>query len=114
MTFEEWWESYLNSEPSDTFLRDKEFAKFVWESAQPKWKPIETAPTDGTMVRVGWWEGDEWYEGEDFVEDGVWHNHQDHYDHFLAVRIPSMTGPKEESPYQYWMPIPEPPKEREK
>ena len=84
----------------------------AYNAAQPKWQPIETAPKDGTMVRVGWWENNDWYEDSDYIEDGAWIRHADHYDHFRAVGIPGMTGPKEEPPYQYWMLILEPPEEK--
>ena len=108
MTFEEWWDK-LTSNSAEWTILERMAAKYAWEAAQPKWRPIETAPTDGTMVRVGWWENNDWYEDSDYIEDGAWIRHADHYDHFLAVGIKDMTGPKEESPYQYWMTLPEPP-----
>ena len=109
MTFEEWFERYSDKNNYHSKEKLKILAKQAWEAAQPKWQPIETAPTDGTMVRVGWWENNDWYEDSDYIEDGAWIRHADHYDHFLAVAIPGMTGPKEEPPYQYWMPAPPPP-----
>ena len=113
MTFEEWWynkEIEIGDEGIDTSIKAiKNLAEQSWGAARPNWQPIETAPTDGTMVRVGWLEDGDWYEDTDFVEDGVWIRHADHYDHFLAVGIPGMTGPKEESPYQYWIPMLPPP-----
>ena len=86
-------------------------ARAAWQAAQLQWHPIETAPKSGMMVRVGWWAGGEWYEDLDFFEDEVWHNYTNHYEHFCAAgSVPGMVGPKEEAPYQYWMPLPQPPK----
>lgn len=79
-----------------------------------EWRPIETAPSD-TEVRVGWYEDGEWYESIDTFEAGeFWISHATHYEHFCAVRIPEMTGPKETPPYTHWIPLATPPQEQQK
>src|SRR5690625_4532378 len=110
--FNEWLQGHLGYlEAAYKVLNMDQYTLRVWELAQPQWHPIETAPKSGMMVRVGWWAGGEWYEDLDFFEDEVWHNYTNHYEHFCAAgSVPGMVGPKEEAPYQYWMPLPQPPK----
>lgn len=73
------------------------------------WQPISTAP-NGVPVVVGWLDPNDpdGSERHDFdcKDDGVWLQHADHYDHFCMVAPPGSRGPKEEAPYQVWMPLP--------
>ncbi len=81
---------------------DKKFAKFVGESAQPKWQPIETAPKDTAVIccnELG-------HVGEACFISGIdnpaWYWASD------PQQIPLSLLPT------HWMPLPEPPKERDK
>lgn len=44
-----------------------------------------------------------------------WHNHSEHYEHFLCIAKGGadcpMTGPAENAPYTHWMPLPAPPQQ---
>lgn len=60
MTFEEYWDKYVKwcVKHCETIESGrKQFAKATWESARPKWQPIETAPVN-EMVLILW--GDEY------------------------------------------------------
>jgi len=100
MTFKEWWESYLNSEPNDTFFRDKEFAKFVWDAAHPKWEPIETAPKNEVMF-LGYVP----HSSGGYICCFYWNKKLKQWQNNIDGGCDMPT---------HWMPLPEPPKEREK
>lgn len=60
MEFEEWWEQLgLDCEEEGFSVHDvgadyiaRAAWKAAWQAAQPKWRPIETIPTDGRRVLV--------------------------------------------------------------
>lgn len=48
------------------------------------------------------------------TDEPSWYNHNGHYEHYCAVALPGgSVGPKESAPYTHWMPIPQPPKDRD-
>lgn len=47
----------------------------------------------------------------DFIDEGIWYNHHENYEHLCCVALPDgTTGVPEKAPYTHWMPLPEPPK----
>ena len=58
MTFEEWRyirEIERGNEGIDTSIKAiKNLAEQSWEAARPEWKPIETAPKDGSFVLLSY------------------------------------------------------------
>lgn len=73
-----------------------------------KWRPIETAPKDGTIILVyGYWDGEL---SEKDIEREVWKAHFNlgtwclDGSEFYAVEIANPT---------HWMPLPEPPKKEQ-
>lgn len=75
------------------------------------WRPIESAPDDGVLVAVYWNAGDGEQLDFDRLDDGVWQQHFDNYEHFIACAPAGSVGPSEQAPYTHWMPLPPPPKE---
>lgn len=80
------------------------------EAAAPElvnaWIPIETVPKEVDRVVVYWAEEGEPRYMFDYIEEGRWVMHADHYEHYCMVACPEMTGPKETPPYTHWMPLP--------
>lgn len=76
--------------------------------AAPQWQTIDTAP-EGRLAVVFWMDKEDSENPErhdfDFLEDGVWQKHDEHYQHFCAVAPPGTHGPKESAPYTHWMPL---------
>ncbi len=78
----------------------------------PQWQPIESAPADELVVVC--WLDDEGTENPerhefDYIEDGMWVNHANLVEHAQAVAQPGSRVPKDHAPYQWWMPLPDPP-----
>lgn len=73
------------------------------------WQPIETAP-EGQVVVVLWFDSTDPENTQrhdfDFKEDGVWHIHNENYEHYLYVGGSMGPGPSERAPYTHWMPLP--------
>lgn len=71
-------------------------------------QPIKTAP-EKTVIVVAWVDEDGCtrYEFE-WLEDGVWHEHSERYEHYLACapRDVPCVGPSEKAPYTHWMDLP--------
>ena len=59
------------------------------------WKPIDTAPTDGTTVLLTWQNEPSWITSA-YYEDGEWHENGSGYEN--ALYRPT-----------HWQPLPEPP-----
>ena len=77
------------------------------------WVSVEDRlPDDNELVLV-YTPGDDGGTEFDFIEDGVWSDHEDSYQHFMEAggyRMcgddVSVTGPSAEAPYTHWMPLP--------
>ncbi len=73
------------------------------------WQPIETAP-EGQLVVVLWFDKTDPENTQrhdfDFKGDGVWHIHNENYEHYLCVGGSMGPGPSERAPYTHWMPLP--------
>lgn len=54
MTFEEWWlslpEDVRRMSNGCCVAASQSAWQAAWQAAQPKWRPIETAPTSGTFI----------------------------------------------------------------
>ena len=65
-----------------------------------EWKPIETAPKDGTRILLA---------TNDYVFEGYWHQYSPHCDGWWKVSDIENLG---NTIYPtHWMPLPEPPTE---
>lgn len=79
----------------------------------PEWISVDDRlPIDGELVVV-FTPGDDGGPDFDFIEEGVWAGHEDHYQHFMAVGGHNLggegctvSGPTAEAPYSHWMPLP--------
>jgi len=72
------------------------------------WRPIETAP-EGEVVLVGWRdERDDFAEHHtmDVLDEGVWHDHEEHVQWAEAVAPPGSVLPPQTAPYRWWRAIP--------
>ncbi|WP_342049922.1 MULTISPECIES: hypothetical protein [unclassified Cupriavidus] len=85
----------------------------IWQASaahrREGWQPIETAP-EGQLVVVLWFDSTDPANTQrhdfDFKEDGVWHIHNENYEHYLCVGGSMGPGPSEQAPYTHWMPLP--------
>lgn len=68
----------------------------ITQTAAPKWRPIETAPKDGSEFLIAW-------VGEDAVV-GWWERARGYFAWHEAAR------PRDHQP-THWMPIPSPPEQ---
>lgn len=77
--------------------------------ARAGWQPISDAP-EGELVVVSWLDDEDPEhpdcEDFDYLEEGVWQKHDDHYQHFLSCAPPGSHGPKEQAPYTHFMRLP--------
>jgi hypothetical protein len=48
MSFEEWFKEYGFM----FFMEQRDIAIEVWQAAQPQWQDLDTAPTDGTIIKI--------------------------------------------------------------
>lgn len=92
-------------ETADDF--DAAIAALASVSAEP-WQPIETAP-EGVTVVVGWMAQEDANLCSDFdwLEDGIWQKHSEHYEWAYSVAPAGSHMPSESAPYTHWMPLPE-------
>jgi hypothetical protein len=93
------------------------FARAILEAVAPMlakvevpegFRPIETAPEE-TVVVVAWVDEDGCTRYEfDWLEDGVWLDHSNRYDEYVACapRDVHCTGPSENAPYTHWLELP--------
>jgi hypothetical protein len=86
--------------------------------AERQWIPVsERLPEEGELVLVTGKNDDGSFIDFDAIEDDVWVNHYNNFEHFQAVggvnAIPGevSTGPSEDAPYTHWMPLPPPPEQ---
>ena len=84
----------------------------AWNRRAPQWQPIETAPS-GKLVVVCWLDDEDVEHPErhefDYIEDGMWVHHANLVEYAQAVAPSGSRIPKEQAPYQWWMPLPAPP-----
>lgn len=70
------------------------------------WRPISSAPVDGTIIEVSWKDGNGCLRhGKDFIEDGVWQNHEDkcqQFDVIGSIEGVATSGPSGDAPYTHW------------
>ena len=105
----------------ENYIGRHAYAKMLAASPQPVahahrvltgWQSIDTAP-EGKLVVVFWRDSTDPENPErhdfDYLEDGVWANHHDNYDHFVCCAPAGSIGPSEEAPYTHWLDIPEVP-----
>ena len=91
-------------------------AELEAQLAAAQWISVEDRlPDDNELVLV-YTPGDDGGTEFDFIEGGVWSDHEDSYQHFLDIGGSSgcgddvsVTGPSQEAPYTHWMPLPEGP-----
>ena len=82
------------------------------ELAKPEWLPIESAPEEGIVESLVFWNENGFDRIElDCIEDGTWLKHAESYEHFcmVASQMDGCSGPKEKPPYTHWQPLPPPP-----
>lgn len=89
---------------SDSALM-REAADALELAAQPKWRPIETAPKDGAAVLLYY--GDDYYvmEGKCFPVKSSFQGRASSYKWVSAVDMGDLEP-------THWMPLPNPPEER--
>lgn len=82
------------------------------ELEKSEWLPIESAPEEGIVESLVFWNENGFYRIElDCIEDGTWLKHAESYEHFcmVASQMEGCSGPKERPPYTHWQPLPPPP-----
>lgn len=99
MNFQEWWDKYtsalwINSK-SVTSKHDLSFARYVWDEAQPRWQPIETALEGEILIRFK--DGSVMSHTAEFYR--VWQRNKEKH---------NLTIHDNETP-THWMPLPQPP-----
>ena len=81
---------------------DTEDARFLYDLARradlvQKWQPIETAPTDGSVIMAGYWRAEGWFCSLYDAEVDAF----DADNHGFSRNV---------APLTHWMPLPAPPK----
>lgn len=99
MTFIEWWQKLGIFHGRDTvsgLIEPMAFAALTWEAAQPRWRPISTAPEREHMLILV----------DDMTATG------NTYDGNWWATMPNGDVYELDSPPTHWMPLPQPPKEQ--
>lgn len=104
MKFEEWWESnhIPHAKNTDPELVEiiKSFSRVAWESHQPQWMPIITAPNDESILLAMPTKSGVEQIVASITEYGIICPE----DNVLAYSVMD---------FSHWMPLPQPPKEME-
>lgn len=74
------------------------------QTALTVWQPIDTAP-EGVTVVVGWFDPEDGNQCLDFdwLEDGIWQKHSEHYEWAYSVAPAGSRMPSERPPYTHWI-----------
>lgn len=119
MNFEDW---YDEGDEWTQELSPREIARNAYEAAQPKWLDIETAPKDGQLLLLGWFNelgkwrsvNGQWFSKEQIADEwslGEWD--EENIDDLEGWYEVSIECHYEESCWKikptHWMPKPKPP-----
>ncbi len=95
---------YIRTEDAENAIA----AALSQQQAVPEvWRPIAEAPENHLCV-VGWVDGEDGEERHafDYIEDGLWVNHQDCIDHADAVAPAGSQMPARNAPYRWFIEMP--------